>query len=208
MTYRKQVEKSHYNFGRYMPKRRWCSLWHQLDELRKLEPSNTLEVGPGPGLFKLLASEIGVQVETMDLDPDLNPDYVGSAIDMPFGDEAYDVTCAFQMLEHLPYEHSLKAFREMCRVSRRYVLISLPDARSVWRYKFYIPKLGTNHTLLVPRPQFRAPLHVFNGEHYWEIGKRGYPLSKITSDLSKSARLCKTYRVPEYTYHRFFLFEK
>lgn len=50
--------------------------------------------------------------------------------------------------------------------------------------------------------------HVFDGEHHWEIGKKGYLLKKIIDDLSQKSKLLKTYRVPENPYHRFFVFEK
>lgn len=142
MNFEKQVEKGHYEFSRYMSKSRWCSVWHQLDEVQKLKPNRVLEVGPGPGLFKTVAATFGISVETLDFDPDLKPDHVGSATAMPFDDASYDVVCAFQMLEHLPYEASLQAFGEMARVSRRHVIISLPDARPVWRYQVHIPKFG------------------------------------------------------------------
>jgi len=131
MNSKKQVDKSHYDFDRYMSKQRWCSFWHQLDEIQNLKPSGVLEIGPGPGLFKIVAEKFGLKVDTMDLDPELNPDHLGSVTSMPFGDATYDVVCAFQMLEHLPYEVSLQALDEMLRVCRRYVVISLPDARPV-----------------------------------------------------------------------------
>ncbi len=207
MNYEKQVEKNHYEFRRYMSKQRWCSTWHQLDEIQKLKPERVLEVGPGPGLFKIVAATFGITVETLDLDPDLKPDHVASATAMPFNDATYDVVCAFQMLEHLPYEISLQAFGEMVRVSRRHVVISLPDARPVWRYLVHVPKFGARD-FLVPRPQLNARVHKFDGEHYWEINKRGYLLSNVITDFSKRIRLVKTYRVPENPSHRFLLFER
>jgi hypothetical protein len=202
MNYEKQVEKSTYEFGRYMTKQRWCSLWHQIDEIQKLKPKNVLEIGPGPGLFKSLVSILGTTIETMDIDPDLKPDHVASATAIPFNDGVFEMVCAFQMLEHLPYEVSLKAFGEMVRVSSRHVLISLPDARRVWRLNV------VSRCFLVPRPQIITPVHKFEGEHYWEINKRGYSLTRVTSDLSKHARLIKTYRVFEFPFHRFFIFER
>lgn len=207
MDYVKQVDSNHYEFNRYLTKERWISIWHQLDEVQKLKPDRVLEVGPGPGLFKVVARSVGINVETMDLDPDLKPDHVGSAMGMPFADGFYDVVCAFQMLEHLPYELSLQAFSEFVRVSRRYVVISLPDARIAWRYQIQIPLLGM-YSFLVPCPQIKAQPHKFDGEHYWEINKQGYPLSRVIKDFSRYARLVNTYRVHENPYHRFFVFER
>jgi len=203
----KQVDKSHYDFGRYVHKRRWASMWHQLDEVIKLSPERVLEVGPGPGLFKGMAGSMGVHVETLDIDPELAPDHVASVFQMPFEDHAFDVVCAFQMLEHLPYEESLDAFQEMARVSRKAVVISLPDAATRWPMSIHIPKIGAVK-FSIPKPRLRAPTHQFNGQHYWEINKAGYALDKVIKDLTQAGQvsLSDTYRVPDYPYHRFFIY--
>jgi len=159
----KQVDKSHYRFSKYVHKKRWLSIWHQLDEVLSLEPQTVLELGPGPGLFKTLAGHFGIRVETVDLDPELEPDYVASATDLPMENDSYDCVCAFQMLEHLPYDQSIKAFDEMARVAKDHVVISLPDAKAVWVYMLHIPKLGRK-TIHIPRPvPSPSPLVVKNG---------------------------------------------
>lgn len=207
MSPEKQVNKDHYEFKRYMSLQRWISVWHQLDEVISLEPSTVLEVGPGNGIFKNAAQTFGLRVETLDLDPELQPDHLASATDMPFRDDSYDVVCAFQMLEHLPYEVSLSAFKEMCRVARRHVVISLPNAEKAIPISTRLPKLGIKR-FHIPLPFLRKQQHVFDGEHYWEISKLDYPLSRIVGDFSKDASLLKSYRVPEYPYHQFFIFSK
>jgi SAM-dependent methyltransferase len=204
----KQVHKSHYEFSKYVSKPRWASMWHQLHEVINLNPERVLEIGPGPGVFKAIASAFGVRVETLDIDPELNPDHVASVFEMPFDDGEYDVVCAFQMLEHLPFEKSLNAFGEMARVAKRNVVISLPDAAKRWPVMIYVPKLGFK-TIHIPRPRLRPPVHEFDGEHYWEINKAGYPLARIEETLAQVAQvgLLRTYRVDEHPYHRFFIFE-
>ena len=67
------------------------------------------------------------------------------------------------------------------------MVISLPDARPVWQYRFHTP-------------------NVFDGKHFWEINKQGYDLARVISDLGKLCPLVKTYRVFENPYHRFFVF--
>lgn len=126
----KQVNKSHYNFSEYTDKRRWASIWHQVDEICKLSPNTVLEIGPGPGTLKHIMHSLGINVQTVDLDPDLSPDYVASVTQLPIQNCSFDLVCAFQVLEHLPFESSIIAFSEMVRVAKKYVLISLPDAQN------------------------------------------------------------------------------
>ena len=206
MSEKKQVNKNHYQFENYMTKARWNSVWHQLDEVLRLKPETVLEIGPGAGVFKNVAALYGLKIETLDLDPELKPDYVGSATALPFSDNSYDVVCAFQMLEHLPYEKSLHAFSEMARVSRHYVVISLPDARNVWRYMIHIPKYGPCD-FFIPFFKLKSYICLYNYEHHWEINKIGYGLKKVINDFSKYMYLVKSYRVKENLYHRFFVFK-
>ena len=205
----KQVGTEHYDYARYVDQKRWASLWHQLDETMRLQPDSILEVGPGPGLYKAVAAQYGHTVKTLDLDPELNPDYTASVFDMPFEDGEFDLVCAFQMLEHLPFEDSLKAFAEMVRVSRRTLLISVPDAKPVYPISLTLPKRRYLRAL-VPSPRFWPLEHVFDGEHYWELNKKGYGLDEVLGKLLKqgAVRLEKTYRVHENAYHRFFVFSR
>jgi len=204
----KQVDKSHYEFAKYVAKPRWASIWHQLDEVMRLKPERVLEIGPGPGVFKAMASLFGVSVETLDIDPELNPDHVASVFEMPFEDGAFDVVCAFQMLEHLPFDQSMQAFEEMARVARSKVIISLPDARPVWPFLVHIPRTGALQ-MLVPRPWSGPKRHDFDGEHHWEINKKGFDLNFVVRELRKIPRLnmTQTYRVWDFPYHRFFIFD-
>lgn len=207
MTAKKQVAKEHYDFTSYMNRPRWNSVWNQLDEVSRLAPDSVLEVGPGSGVFRNQGQQFGLNIETVDIDPELNPDHLATVTDLPFADNHYDLVCAFQVLEHIPYEDSLKAFAEMVRVSRRHVVLSLPDARKVWRFSIDLPQRFTWQAM-VNRP-FRKPVaHEFDGQHYWEIGKLEHPLTRIEADFGASATLQKTYRLFENPYHRFFVFQK
>lgn len=206
---KKQVDKSHYNFAKYMSKSRWASVWHQLDELIAVAPARVLEIGPGPGTLKAAGACFGLNIETLDLDPDLSPDYVEAAQSMSFNDDEFDVSCAFQMLEHVPYEIAQQIFEEMARVSNGHVIISLPDSKILWPYSVYIPRLGRRN-FFIKRPFSNSREHEFNGEHYWEINKQGYPLDRLITTFEKKGNtsLLYTYRVPENPYHRFLVFER
>jgi ubiquinone/menaquinone biosynthesis C-methylase UbiE len=188
-----------------MDKDRWASVWHQLDEVTRFKPQRVLEIGPGPGLMKRAGAAFDVAVETLDLDRDLEPDHLGSVLALPFADGSFDVVCAFQMLEHLPYVQSLQAFAQMARVASKAVVISLPDLRPMWRYSLYLPCMGQKRWL-VNRPFWKPQPHRFDGEHYWEINKTETPLDKVIADLSALMPMQRTYRMFDEPYYRFFIF--
>lgn len=201
----KQVDRTHYSFSRYVDKGRWASVWHQLDEVARFKPQRVLEIGPGPGLLKRTGAAFGMAVETLDLDPELEPDHLGSVLALPFANGSFDVICAFQMLEHLPYAQSLQAFAQMARVASKAVIISLPDLRPMWRYSLHLPRVGQKCWLL-NRPFWKPQSHRFDGEHHWEINKLETPLEKVMADLSALMTLQRTYRMFDDPYYRFFVF--
>jgi len=54
-------------------------------------------------------------------------------------------------------------------------------------------------------PSFRKRVHRFDGQHYWEIGKDGYPLSRICQEFAAAGFVVRDQeRSFEMPYHRFF----
>lgn len=202
-----QVNKEHYEFEKYMSPARWASVWHQLREVRKFKPEKTLEIGPGPGTFKTLAQTFGMKIETVDLDKALNPDHVASATDLPFPQNSFDVTCAFQVLEHLPYDSAITALKELLRVSKKGVVISLPNAQPVWKIYLNVPLLP-RIAKIINQPHHIPATHEFDGEHYWEIGKKEYELKRILRDIEQHALIISQSRIFDNPHHHFFIMQK
>jgi hypothetical protein len=50
--------------------------------------------------------------------------------------------------------------------------------------------------------------HVFNGQHYWELGKKGYPRSRIYKKLSNYGTLVRDFVPFGSSYHHFFSIKK
>lgn len=205
----KQVDKTHYDFRKYITKRRWASMWHQVDEVLSDSPDKILEIGPGPGIFKALVGSFGINIETLDIDPELEPDHVASADNMPFENHTFDAVCAFQVLEHVPYETALNIFQEMARITSDKIVISLPNADRAWPFSLYIPTKG-ELKFYIKKPSAGSKEHIFDGQHYWEVNKKGYAETKLIKDLNSlaSVKLVRSYRVKENPYHHFFIFKK
>jgi SAM-dependent methyltransferase len=203
-----QTEPNHYFNKAYDTKERFCSYWHQINEIRTLEPKSILEIGVGNGLVANYLKHRGFNVTTMDIDARLNPDRVGSVLSIPFPDKAFDVVACFEVLEHLLYEKFPKGLSEIYRVSEKYAVLSLPDSTRAYRLDIQVPKIGELKKLIL-LPRLKSPKHKFDGEHYWEVGKAGYPMRRIMEDIERTGfRVIKSYRVFEMPYHHFLIMGK
>lgn len=198
----------HYFNESYDTKERFISYWHQIDEIVALKPGNVIEVGIGNGFLTGYLRKRGVNITALDIVSELNPDVSGSVLSMPFADRTFDVVACYEVLEHLPYGDFMRALAEILRVSRRHVVLSVPDHTAVYRLDIELPRIGRIRKL-IPHPFPRPPRHEFGGVHYWVIGKAQYPLAMIESDIrSAGFKIIKTYRVFEFYGHRFFVLEK
>jgi len=198
----------HYFRPSYDTKGRFNSYWHQIDEVISLAPRQVLEVGVGNGFVANYLKERGIDVKTLDIDHRLCPDIIGSVLEIPFANEVFDVVSCCEVLEHLPYSELKNALRELARVSQKFVILSLPDVTTSYRFNIEFPRLKPIKKLVL-HPFHRAIRHEFDSEHYWEIGKISYALKKIIKDLQSSGfEIVKTYRVFEFRYNRFFSLRK
>jgi len=198
----------HYFRHSYDSKGRFISYWHQIDEAVSLTPSHLLEVGIGNGFVSKYLKERGIDVKTLDIDNRLSPDIIGSVLATPFPNEAFDVVLCCEVLEHLPYREFKNALSELARISQKFVIISLPDVTTSYRFNIELPRLKPIKKL-VEHPFHRGGRHAWDSEHYWEIGIFSYYLKRIIKDLrSCSFDIIKTYRVFEFRYHRLFLLRK
>jgi ubiquinone/menaquinone biosynthesis C-methylase UbiE len=202
----KQVDKDAYKFERYANPGRWVSYYHQICEVLKREPKKILEIGSGDGVFKNYIKEnTSIVYSNIDVAEDLHPDVVGSVTALPFGDKSFDVVCAFEVLEHIPFDDFEKALREMSRVSRSGVIISLPHFGPPVQFLLKVPFLPEI------RISFKVPFcreHRFNGQHYWEIGKKGYSPRTIQKILNKYFVIEKEFVPFENQYHHFYVLTK
>lgn len=190
----------------YDSKKRFISYWHQINEIIRLDPSNVLEIGIGNGMVSNYLRGRGLKVTTLDIREKLHPDIVASVLDMPMADGTFDVVACYEVLEHMEYRNFNTALSEIYRVCKRNALLSLPDQNRAIRILLHVPVLGEKKWMLSTPKIKKNELDVY---HKWEIGRWGYPLKRIVSDIREAGfYLCESYRVFEIPYHRFFILGK
>lgn len=194
-----------YRFYQYDYQERWISYWYQIDEILKLEPRTVLEIGIGNKTVSDYLKKQGLEVKTLDTNEDLKPDFIANVISMPLADDSFDVVLCAEVLEHLSFEDFEKALLELKRVSRKYIVLSLPHFGPPVKISFKIPFIKET------KIAFKIPFsisHKFKGEHYWEIGKKGYSSRKIRNIIKKYFKIKKEFIPFENQYHHFYILEK
>lgn len=190
----------------YDSKARFASYWHQINEIMSLAPANVLEIGIGNGLVSGYLKGRGYAVTTLDIREELSPDIVASVLEIPLDEGAFEVVACYEVLEHLDYGCFGRAMREIRRVCARKAVISLPDQGGAVRALLKAPFVKEKR-LMIPYPKLRLP--PLESYHKWEIGREGYPLRRVVSDIEGAGfALERTYRVFENPVHRFFVLEK
>lgn len=208
----KQVDKEHYS-GSYDDLERFTSYYLQTKVVLGLDVKSVLEIGIGNKTVANYLEEAGLKVTTADFDKDLKPDIVADIRDMKtIKDNSFDVVMACEVLEHLPWDEVDLALKEILRVTKKYALISVPW--SAWPAgvsfqipNFFSPKGVSKVDLGFLIPRFYAKTK-WKGEHYWEIGSKGYPLRKVRSKMTEDFNLLDEFQNPHHRIHHYFVLEK
>jgi ubiquinone/menaquinone biosynthesis C-methylase UbiE len=175
-----------------------------------LKPESLLEIGVGD---KVIASYIknntDMRYVSADYSAKLNPDVVADVRKLPFIDNQFDLVCAFEVLEHLPFEDFEHSVRELLRVAKKNVIISMPHWGRSFAFSIQLPFIGIKKfNFKLPYALFKIK-HKFNGEHHWEIGKDAYPVSRIKKAIAQAGgKLQRDFVPTENTYHHFFVINK
>jgi 2-polyprenyl-3-methyl-5-hydroxy-6-metoxy-1,4-benzoquinol methylase len=118
-------------------------------QVTRLAPTSILDVGCGEGIVTERFARLLPQTRILGLDADtatLQNEWqerqldnlsfqTGSAYDLPFEDNSFELACAIEVLEHL--ERPRDALDEMARVSSRMILVSVPREPH-WRISHFV----------------------------------------------------------------------
>lgn len=203
----KQVDRSHYAFPSYESPERFTSYYYQVLAIQHFRPRSILEVGVGSGTLAALARCQGIDAMSVDIDHDLHPTVTGDILSLPFRAESVDVVAAFQILEHLPFDQFGGALKELARVARAGIALSLPEFGNA-AITVSVPFVRKLHLSGRALPHW-YPRHRFDGQHYWEINKRGYRRDQIIKVInSVPLTVGNSWLNPYNPYHHFFTLHK
>ena len=180
-----------------------------------------LEIGPGEGFSARNLRELGYEYHTLDFEdvhePTIKADF--QSFDPNTITQRYDITCAFQVLEHFPYHEFTKHIKTLRELSKNYVFISLPYSCRGFSIKLNLQ--NGQHTRIIKQFDFyfrtNLPNRKYREEykqeypwavHYWEIGRKGFRLSKVLADIeSCELNILRRFHSPN-PYHYFILCKK
>jgi len=182
----------------------FMNAWHQYDDLvTHTRGRRVLVIGPGQGLEAAVLRSQNYQVTTYDIDPDFQPDVVGSAHDLRvFADGQFDAVVASHVLEHMAFGYFERALAEIGRVGR-FALVYLPYAGRHWDLGVIRRQhLAEHHLRLNVPPFWRVPsateARFAGGQHYWEVGIRGCSRRAITAIVARHFRILRAYQNPHW----------
>lgn len=165
---------------------RWKTYYSQIDHiLKNYNGGKVLNIGVGNHFVDDKLKRLNVNITTVDFNKNLNPDYIADIVELPFKSNSFNIVCAFEVLEHLPFRDFKMALKEMKRVSKRKILISMPYSC----YNFYL-SIKAIPFINYKDIEIRIPLFFikkkYDGQHFWEIGRRNYPLKKIKKEIRET----------------------
>ena len=150
----------------------FVSYFNQLNEIYLTKPKTVLEIGIGNKLIYNQLKEIGIKTVALDINHKLKPDVVGDIRKLSFEDCSFDTVCAFEVLEHIPFSDFENALMELKRVSKKYVIISIPIRKIGLEFYFCAPIIHNIYFYLdIPYPLKQKKIITDKDCHYWEVNK-------------------------------------
>lgn len=196
-------------------------------------PKKVLEIGVGEGFVSHVLKKY-YDLKTVDVDQNLNPDIMLDISNLEqfnrFTDNEFDLIIICEVLEHVPFNLFEPILISLKRITKKYVLVSLPNQNHFLNLILY--KRGFDKRIFYPINQFlKCFLYQFNkigkllcqkhyrikkrplkfnkqNEHYWEIGIGQYSEELIKKKIRNHFIIEKEIRLRQNTYHHFFLLKK
>lgn len=166
--------------------------------------NSILEIGRGSGFVNAILNELGYAVDSLDINNNLNPTYVGDISHEDFiFDKVYNVVLCAEVLEHIPFEKFDICLENISRLIDGMALITLPNCKSPYKISFSV------NSRMVSFDMLRLKQKKISEGHFWEINYAKYCTNKeITRRMKKYFDVVEEGKVKQYPYHYFYLLKK
>lgn len=210
------LQDDYYEFRKYVSQSRMLTYWHQIVEVLNTGATSVLEVGVGSGVVTSVLRHQGLTTETVDLNPRLNPDHVGSVTELSnfIGPASVDLVLCARVLHHVDFSWFEAALLEMSRVTRDYVVLTLPvDELRVYVGLRATSTEGRQVTIRLPRRAKpflkRMTTGVSSYDHLWKVGSSDRTsLASLERLMSVSFSVERSYSIPTDRSHHLFVLRK
>lgn len=188
------------SWGKELHLSNFINTYYQHRDISQLpDCKRILIVGPGQGFDASVLRWRGYEVTTFDIDETFRPDYQGSVHKMDvFCDGQFDVVTASHVLEHFAVPFLDSSLKEIARVGK-YALIYLPVAGRHFQVRFIPGVKGIDVSIVKDvfnyfhKPDGLTPRYC-GGQHFWEVGMRGFRIRDIMRRLSPFFEILSAYR--------------
>jgi hypothetical protein len=178
----------------------FVNAYYQLRDLESCsEARRVLIVGTGNGLDAQVLRWRGYEVTTFDIDETFRPDVMGSVHDLSmFSDRQFDAVIASHVLEHLPVPYLDGSLAELARVAV-FSIVYLPVAGRHFQSRLKIDIKGIDLSVVFDLFNYLhkpdgVTARYCQGQHYWELGMRGFTARTVRRRFESHFRVVSQYR--------------
>lgn len=205
------MEVKNYTDAQYITLERWTSYFFQFNETLKIfydknDNVKILEIGIGNKIVSnILESHLkgmtNSKIITIDINKNLKPDIIGDIRYIPFKNNSFDIILCFEVLEHINYKDLSDALFEIKRVTKRYILLSIPHNSIYFSFIVKIPRILLKTFLITSDLMSYSKIEK---EHFWELGYKNYSYKKLSRKFKDLGLIIdQTFRNPFFPYHHF-----
>ena len=177
----------------YYSRKRILHQWTQVHLLGMIDCEKVLEIGPALGLVTAMLANTGYNVETLDQAPRAFefPDVVHHRKDLCDlrGDEirGFDAIVCCETLEHIEWQRVGPILSALRDSGAKYLILSVPYMAFQIFAEIYLNSFTARQYFSMKKLLWRKEFTPEPaGGHQWEVGYRGYPLTRWENRLRNS----------------------
>lgn len=175
----------------------------QINAVLETGRTSILEIGIGNKLVSNYLKSVGLNVTTVDIDESLKPDVVVDMrdVNLSFTDNSFELILVAEVLEHIPFCDFEIVLSKLWKITSRNIVISLPCSCLSISIGLYAGLKRRYLVFSIPTFWISTSSEKKIGEHYWEIGLKGYSFKKIKNMIARYFLIKETIRIKEDPYH-------